>query len=176
MWRGALKAAYSSQHPCLFLLQGVCFSLPSKSLEASQSLCPSSNTETVLFTVLMAALRCQLLCIPLETLRNTIQNYSSLFCHHSMAMTWNLNPGSVHHVGWSEISWILTVLHQTSLKCSAAEAQFPSPQNESSCQGDINCVSPPHRQKAFHMLTSGGIHFCTSCFSHQQETLMVFNK
>lgn len=51
-------------------------------------------------------------------------------------------------------------VHQTSLKCSPE--QFPSPHNESRCQGDINGASPPHRQKAFHMLTSGGIHFCRS--------------
>lgn len=51
----------------------VCHSVPftllSKSLKASQSLCPSCNTETVIFTGFMAAHRCQLLCILLETLQ-----------------------------------------------------------------------------------------------------------
>lgn len=84
-----------------------------------------------------------------------------------MAVTWNLNPDSECYVGWSEFSWILTGCTRPSLNVLQ---QLPSPQNEHSCQGHINCVSPPHQQKAFHMLTSGGIHFSKSSFFHQGGT------
>lgn len=158
MWRGALKADDSSQHPRRFLPQCVLFYF---SWESVSSLQPCDGATTNVHST-------RNLCL------NLLSSYScsrSCLCHRSIvAPTWNLNPDSCGLI-WIQLN--SHSVHQALLKCSPVEAQFPSPptKNERSCQGHINCVSPPHQQKAFHILTSGGIQFVDPAFLINRETL-----
>lgn len=112
MWRGALKADDSSQHPRRFLPQCVLFYF---SWESVSSLQPCDGAPTNVHST-------RNLCL------NLLSSYScsrSCLCHRSIvAPTWNLNPDSCGLI-WIQLN--SHSVHQAFLKCSPVEAQFPSP-------------------------------------------------
>lgn len=166
MWRGALKAADSSQHPRRFLPQCVLFFFSWESVSSLQP-CGGATTNGHSTRNLDLNLPSSYSC---SQYRNTVPAFA-------IAPSW-LRRGTWTrtHVGWSEFRWILTVCTRPSFNVlQLKHSSHPPPKNERSCPGHMNCVSPPHQQKAFHILTSGGIQFCRSCFSHQQGDFVVSN-